>query len=512
MMNKKTLNEFMKKVDKIKTPKHWNEFIIKHVENHNIIIKHGKKAFCTHCQQYFDKDVKVHPYKKDTCDLCGKEYYVANHNIRNYKFYKDIAFYSKVDGKVILRVFEIESKYDYTIKAFRQHLQEYVRFIPDIGTVINNAVSFYMWNMKVYHIPITEWHIYTGNRLLYQMPIYPYNKRTIFKGTPLEYAPIKDFKKVYTYYNDFQILQIASYQSFELLWKMGLHRLSLSAKHFNKKGSFNKRFGVPKSFLKFMVENNIDYDNYRILKLLQEPNMDLINKYRYFDYNYLAFMNKQGYLKDLDILKKFQYEESTIRTICKYVPLRKFLQYEKGLKNIHLYADYLQMANQLNYSIKSKKRLFPKQLKARHDELSKKIVILDDMNTQFAVYLRYLELSKYTFQDDKYIIFPAPSVEDIKDEGKQQGNCVATAYLTPYLKKNTEIYFIRKLNNPAKSFITLEYADGRVRQKELPNHSTNFTQEQEDFIQKWTEFRAFSDKREKYKTKVIKYEFNKMAA
>lgn len=511
-MNKKTLNEFMEKVDKIKEPKHWNEFIIKNVESHNIIIKHGKKAFCTYCQKYFDKNVTVHPYKKDTCDLCGKEYTVANHNIRNYKFYKDVAFYSKVDGTVILRIFEIESKYDYTIKAFNSHLQEYARFIPDIGTVINNSVSFYMWNTKIYHTPITDWHIYTGNKLLGQMPIYPHNKRSIFKGTPLEYAPIKEFKKVYTYYNDFQILQIANYQSFELLWKMGLHRLSLSAKYFNKKGSFVKRFGVPKSFLNFMVENNIDYNDYRLLKLLQEPNMDLIRKYRYFNYDYLVMMNKQGYLRDLDIINKFRYESDTIRTICKYVPLRKFLKYEKGLKNMHLYADYLKMADELNFSIKSKKRMFPKQLKAWHDKLSKQIVVLDDMNTQFAVYLRYLELSKYTYQDDKYIIFPAPSVDDIKDEGKQQGNCVATTYLKPYLNKTTEIYFIRKLNDSENSFITLEFKDGRVRQKELSKHSRNFTQEHNDFINKWIGFREFADMKEKHKTKVIKYEFKKMAA
>lgn len=515
MMNKKNLNEFMKKVDKTKTPKHWDEFIIKNVESHNLIIKHGKKAFCTYCQKYFDKNVTVHPYNKDTCDLCGKEYYVANHNIRNYKFYKDIAFYSKVDGKVILRVFEVESKYNYTIKAFQQHLQEYARFIPDIGTVINNTVSFYLWNIKVYHSPIIDWHIYTGNKLLYQMPIYPYNKRTIFKGTPLEYAPIQEFKKEYNYYNDFQILQIASYQSFELLWKMGLYRLSLSSKHFNKKGSFNKRFGVPKSFLKFMVENNIGYDDYKIMKLLQEPNMDLIYKYRAFNYNYLAFMKKQGYLKNIEILNRFKYDEDTLRIICKYVPLKKFLQYEKGLKNIHLYADYLHMAEQLNYSIKSKKRMFPKQLKARHGELSRKIVIIDDMNTQFAVYLRYLELSKYTYQDDKYIIFPAPSVDDIKEEGKQQGNCVATTYLTPYLQKETEIYFIRKLDNPDKSFITLEYKYGKIRQKELPHHSRKFTAEHEKFCNDWIIYRNFIDGKANKQSKVtniVEYKLEKLVA
>ena len=326
-MNNKELNILMKKIDKTKKPKHWRKFINNNVKTHNLILKYGNRAFCTHCQKYFDKNVNVHSYKKEKCKWCGQRFYVQNHNIKNYSFKKDIAFYSKVDNNVVLRIFEIESKYDYKTRKFKQNLQEFARFIPNIGTVINNTVSFYMYYTKIYHNEkITQWHQYTGKRLLYEMPIYPYNKKQIFKNTPLEYAPINEFKKEYGYYNDFELLQIASYESFELLWKMGLHRLSKDAKYFNKKGSFSKRFGVPKSFLKFMVDNNICYEDYQILKLLQEPNMDLINKYRRFDYNYLAFMNKQGVLRNLDIVKKFYYDSSILRTICKYVPLKKFLK------------------------------------------------------------------------------------------------------------------------------------------------------------------------------------------
>ena len=507
-MNKNKLQELMKAADKTKKPKHWRKFINKNVEEHNLILKCGNRAFCTHCQKYFEKRVSVHSYKKEKCKWCGNNYYVQNYNIKNFTFLKDIAFYTKVNGIVMARIFEIESKYDYKTRKFKQNLQEFARFVPNVGIVINNTVSFYLWNQKVWHnTKIKNWHVYTGNKLLGNMPIYPYNKQ-IFKNTPLQYAPIEEFKKEYTFYNDFEILQIANYKSFELLWKMGLYHLALKAKKFNKKGSFEKRFGVPKSFLKFMVDNNIDYEDYKILKLIQEPNKELISKYRRYNYNYLVFMKNQGVIKELDILEKFYHDSSILRNICKYVPLKKFLKYPKGIKNIYLYADYLNMADKLGYSIKSKKRLFPYQLKAWHDKLSNKIEVMEDMDTQVAVYLRYLELSQYTFQDDKYIIFPCPSVESMKDEGTQQGNCVATRYLQPYLKKETEIYFIRKLEDPTESFITLEYRDNKVLQKELPHHSRNFTKEQLEFINKWTGFREFSDYKEKYKTNtnsVIKY-------
>ena len=244
-MTKEKLNIFMKEVDKTKKPKHWQKFINKNTILDNVILKFGNRAFCTHCQKYFDKNVNIHSYKKQTCMWCKNKYYVRNCNLRNYTIVSDIAFYTKVSGKIVLRIFEIESKYDYKTKSFKRDLQEYIRFIPGIGIIINNGVSFYMWNQKVWHnLKNVNWHIYTGNKALYEMPIYPYNKKALFKGTSLEYAPIKEFKEKFPYYNEYQILNLSCYPSFELLWKMRLYNLSKCPQKFNKKGNFQKRFGV----------------------------------------------------------------------------------------------------------------------------------------------------------------------------------------------------------------------------------------------------------------------------
>lgn len=207
---------------------------------------------------------------------------------------------------------------------------------------------------------------------------------------------------------------------------------------------------------------------------------------------------------------------SLIKDISKYVSLKKLMQYKKGLNNLNIYKDYLEMAEKLSYNYKSNKDLFPRNLISRHDKMQTKIKVTGDMNTQFKAYLRYLELSKYTYSDNKYIIFPAPSIDSMKDEGKQQGNCVGYMYLDPYIKCQTEIFFVRKLEDVTKSFITLEYKNGKVVQKELPHHDRNFTDEQLEFIDKWLGFRSFTDKKEKVKNKatfkVTKYNLNKLAA
>ena len=113
-----------------------------------------------------------------------------------------------------------------------------------------------------------------------------------------------------------------------------------------------------------------------------------------------------------------------------------------------------------------------------------------------------LTLSKTSLPSFQYIIFPVPSFDDLVEEGTQQGNCVAS-YLSDYINNETEIYLIRELSDPTKSFITLEYKNNRVAQKELPHHSRNFTKEQLDFIEKWKGHRTFADYREKYSTPAV---------
>ena len=174
------------------------------------------------------------------------------------------------------------------------------------------------------------------------------------------------------------------------------------------------------------------------------------------------------------------------------------------------------MSKELALNYKSKKDLFPRNLVSRHDKMQKKIKVTEDIKTQFGAYLSYLKLSKYTYEDDKYMIFPAPSIDSLKDEGRQQGNCVGNMYITPYVNRETEIFFIRKLDNITKSFITLEFKNGKVQQKELPHHSRDFSEEQLSFIEKWCQYRSFVDKREKYQTKnkkkIIKYDLKKLVA
>ena len=523
-MKQEEIDKLMLKIDKkCKFPKHWDEFTKENSQTHHLIIKdkEKKKLYCTNCNKYFiDKTIKVRDYIE--CPHCHQKSYVYGINYYRHSFEQSIVLVQRMDKKVIIRIFEIYSYFEEGNKKMKRSCTEYARIIPGIGRFLGNNVYINMFGlMRVYHgFKQINWSEYKGHKFFTDNPTYPYNQKRIVKGTIMEYAPIKEFMNRFSYYhyNFLDVLELAAYGSFELLWNMKLYNLCFYSKALNKNGSFYKRFKVPKSFLKFMQDNDVSYKELMLLQIFQKADKELIQKYCNTNINYLRFLNKNDVLDDF--LKsgiKMNYTNmNLLKEISKEIPLKKLMKYPKGLNNLNIYKDYLDMAKKLSYNYKSTKDLFPRNLFSRHDKMQKKIAIEEDRETQFKAYLRYLKLSKYTYEDEKYIIFPATSIDDLKDEGRQQGNCVGYMYLKPYIENKTEIYFIRNLSEVNKSFITLEFKNGCVVQKELPHHSRNFSDEQNNFIDKWIGYRNFIDEKEKYskkkEIKVIKYNFKKMVA
>lgn len=515
-MNEENYDELMSQIDrKCKFPKHWQEFIKKQHKYHNIIIKDSKQKefYCTHCNGTFkDKKLKIGDFI--SCPNCKMNFRIYGANYHRKSFEKSVIFIQRMNKKIIARVFEIYSFFNKGQKEIQRDIVEYARIIPGIGTFLADNVYIKMYGvMRVYHDDPVKWWKYNGCKTFSHFATYPYNKNRLIKGTKFEYAPIKEFQERFFYYNFIETLKIAANESFELLWKLKLYNLSISASKFNKSGSFLKRFGLPKNYLKFMQDNDVDYSELRLLKLFKEENIRLIKRWSGHSYNNVRFLYKNKILQLFD--DNYYIYNGTIKQLKelqKFIPLRRLNSYKKGFNNLNIYLDYFKMAEKLALNYKSSKDLYPRNLISRHDKMQKKIKVTEDMQTQFGAYLRFLELSKYMYEDDTYRIFPAPSIDDMKDEGRQQDNCVGSLYVTPYTKGETEIYFIRKLDDITKSFITLEFKDGRIKQKELPHHSRNFSDEQENFIQKWLGYRQFMDKKEKYKVKIVKYDLNKMVA
>ena len=243
---------------------------------------------------------------------------------------------------------------------------------------------------------------------------------------------------------------------------MKLYNLALRADELRNKGSFQEIFGVSKDYYPFMKKNNITYLQLKLLRLLQEKD---IKKIKYLQH----FVSYGDSISDLE-------------EISNYISLNRFIKYSKmHHRNVrtYLYKDYLRFAKMLGLDLKNNRYAFPKNLKEEHDKLEKQYEIQSKVLVQKAIKRRGKELSKYKYKNNKFIILPAPNLKALQDESKQQNNCVRT-----YADGTCDIYFMRDIQNPKKSLVTVEVKNNKVVQSRIKNNNDP-NEKQLKFLDSW---------------------------
>ena len=173
-------------------------------------------------------------------------------------------------------------------------------------------------------------------------------------------------------------------------------------------------------------------------------------------------------IKTINFLKRYEY---VIEDIKKYVSVEKFIKYfrTKRLKDAHLYRDYLRFAKELGLDLKNKRYLFPDKLKTMHDKYEKQIKEIQEEQILKQIIERANELSKNTYRNKEFIIFPANSVNAMIDESNQQNNCVRT-YAEKYATGQCDIYFMREITKQGESLVTVEVIGNIITQKRTKNN------------------------------------------
>jgi len=369
-----------------------------------------------------------------------------------------------IDEKWIIRVFEVQSWYSkLKSKVCNTDAVEYGRVIvnEEISLVNNRVYSliFGGYSVNTYE-DIKSWRVFFSRYydLYTEGVLYPNNLKKIMKGTEYQYSQLWNLAKKEII--DIQYYLKNNYGSTEFLTKMGLYKLALCPKTFEKKGNFKERFGVDKSYYKFMKRYNIDIDELAILKIYPKKN---INKIRY--------------------LKNFKEED--LKEISHYMSLDKFITYTRKYQrfDIGMYIDYLGFIRDLELDIKNKKYLFPKNLKQEHDKYQQQIELHKSQILRRKIKKRYNNLKDNTYKTKRYIIFPAKSVKELEDESKQQHNCVRT-YAEKYSNGYCDIYFMRENDNIKKSLVTVEVKDDKIVQSRT-KYNNDITNNQKKFLDKW---------------------------
>lgn len=211
------------------------------------------------------------------------------------------------------------------------------------------------------------------------------------------------------------------------------------------------------------------------------------------------------YRKNKDILQKYNIdtaEKFSIFTQMRYhqVPITskniKFLldtSNQTGLYAVvSMYADYVRFVNELGLP-KTNRILYPADLKKTHDELADKIEILNSEGLDKKIKERVTEqLCKLRYANDKFIITPANSIEDLIVESRELNHCVRT-YAKKYAEGKTNIFLIRNRGCVNHPFFTLELSDSDEIKQLRGNHNCVPTEPVINFVKQWAKKYKLTD-------------------
>lgn len=458
-------------------PNGWDDFVKTQAKYQNLIIKYSKgKCHCTNCNHDFISNKKINEYAK--CPSCKNKYLIKRSNLRYYDFKDYLSILDYIDDTFVIRYFELKTIIDANHNS-NYSVVEFAREIPTTNyyrdVYVNDRVSRTQCHIYIYHhygfnIDDTKWRQYTRNYSLIDYSIvFPNNIKELLKNTEFRYSCIWELAKHTSYMDLLQLIKNNSDYSLkriELLAKMKLYNLALNAEQLPCSGTFQSIFGVSKDYYPFMKRNNITYRQLKILRLLQEKD---INKIRY-----------------LEKYSTYGDSISDIEEIANYISLNRFIKYSKmHRRNIktYIYKDYLRFAKLLGYDLKNNKYAFPKNLEEEHDRLEEQYEIQSQKIIQDAISRRGKALSKYKYQNKNFIIIPAKSLKAMQDESKQQNNCVRT-YAEKYAEGKCDIFFLRDVNKPKKSLVTVEVKNNKVVQSRI-KYNKDPNKAQVKFLKDW---------------------------
>lgn len=454
---------YWKSIDEV--PENIKKFILDTVCSRTIYDVSTKQYYCSKCLKALDNN-----YYCSNCNMqcripiSNKSKYVIYTNINDIKEYQENSkffVFDIVDGEVLIYIFRVDTCY-YNHRMYVPYQINKIS-IEEVYYVLNNKLVNLLNNSEVlfedyskemddsYNYDLLDiFDLQVVNHYLYTDNLCELQRTLLYKYTFI--WKLKNFFMD----NNFTLSSLTYYpiccKQFEYLVKMKLYRLAATGPDvvkFDK--NFKNTFGVDKKYYSFMKDIDISVSQLNALRICPTTNIDLIN-----------FISTDTFL----------FEE-----LSEYVKVDKIKTYFEKEKldyhNIYEYYDYIRCCKYLSLNMEDKNILFPKEFIRAHDKITGEMVIATDpkINERIHTLSSLLLLNKY--EDDKYVIFPAVSVESLIDESSQMSNCVRN-YCSDVSNNRCQIYFMRYKNTPNKSLITIEVRDGKIVQarakfNELPS-------------------------------------------
>ena len=226
-------------------------------------------------------------------------------------------------------------------------------------------------------------------------------------------------------------------------------------------------------FFKVSLGNAVNWrgkDIYKMLKLKRKDvkeittlNLDISARKLKFIQDIRTKDDKLSVQGILELGEDSYYSTSRFETLLEHVDysrIHTYYQKQKALdkiKNniISTWRDYIEDYKKLDYNLKDKRVLFPKDLYSAHQRTISLVKLKVDTELDMKIRTRYKELSKYVFINEQLIIRPIRNMAEIIEEGKVLKHCVGT-YSKKHAEGGTIILVIRKRGKLADPFYTVE--------------------------------------------------------
>lgn len=454
------LDEYLRKLG---YPEQWKKFIEEEKRKEYLIIKSKNKYHCLYCDKDFNSVGKVNEYIE--CPNCNSILKIKSDRVKKYETRKDLILIQKYNQNYVFRIFELYAWLEKNTLKFS--IVEWGRKIEDsnfktISFYISNNLKNYMGNLFVAHYEKTEqWKPYCYNWIFNTSgKYYYYNFKELFYHIN-KYSMIWELAKHVDILNFYEVSYdslILKKNTSEILIKSGLYNLANDCQKYRKKGTFEEIFGVDRSYLDFMIENNIT-----------SSELEILSKFKIKNINFIKYLDK--------------FSCYDLNKILNYAKPSDLYKYKLNPDKASEYLDYLEFAKELGFDIKDKKYLYPKNLKKKHDEYMKQIETNKNKKTDRKIKSKYKKLLKNKYENKKYIIIPASSISALVDESKQQNNCVRT-YAERIAENKCDIYFMRLISSQDKSLVTVEVRNNKIVQKRTKNNNST-TDDQNKFLSLW---------------------------
>lgn len=434
--------------------------------------EYGKRTgLCTCCGKNYELKEQPKYGKEGICPGCKRKVqyrtYKKKGRIHDWEY---AALIQKIPGGYVLRFFVLNQLIEQGTRSYGG-MSEKIRITYNEQWNRQAIYSYHRYKMtnKIRWCNGYEYlSAYGGRKEEERCRLYPRNLRKILKGSKLEYSGMPEFARtgIEFYQQDF-IDKAKECAGIEKLIKAEFYNLTNSCISYGSRTPIDlyqkrvkKVLGLTGEYYNLIRDKDPTWREYEVTEQCQDVGIratwEQIQRMAQYARNFAIYM--------------------------RHSTPHKMLKYIEGLKSegpcamrnqeVNDYHDYLQLAAGLGYNLDDDWILYPKNLKERHDQLTeeqneRKVELEkeadDKKDRKLKRTIKCKGWTRYEMETEELLIRLPECAHEIRKEGNAQHHCVAT-YMDRMVAGETCILFIRKKEEPDKSYYTVEVRDDEVIQ------------------------------------------------